>query len=88
MLPAGFSMLFSSAKGLWGQGTYFSTKFDFATSYGHKLTGSAAAEYTPDGSRRVFQVLVADVLTGKSKQLPSNDQLKMPPAIDDDGLAR
>lgn len=81
-------MLFSSAKGLWGQGTYFSTKFDFATSYAYRLTGSAAADHKPGGARHVFQVLVADVLTGKTKLLPSNDQLKMPPAIEDVGLTR
>lgn len=81
-------MLFSSAKGLWGQGTYFSTKFDFATSYAYRLTGSATADYKPAGTRRVCQVLVADVLTGKCKVLPRNDKLKMPPAIEDVGLTR
>ena len=81
-------MLFSSAKGFWGQGTYFSTKFDFATSYAYKLTGSAAADYNPGGAPRVCQVLVADVITGKSKVLPRSDQLKMPPVIEDVGLTR
>lgn len=81
-------MLFSSAKGLWGQGTYFSTKFDFATSYAHRLTGSAAADCKPAGAGPVCQMLVADVLTGKSKMLPGDDNLKMPPAIEDVGLSR
>ena len=89
MLPAGFSASFGSERGLWGQGTYFSTLFGLASTYSYKLAGNAAAaEYKADSSRNVCQVLVADVLTGNYKVLPPNDQLKVPPEIDDANVAR
>lgn len=81
-------MLFSAARGMWGQGTYFSTKFDFTTQYEYHVTDRAAADYKEDASRGVYQVLVADVLTGKSKMLPNNASLKMPPVIEDADVAR
>lgn len=74
--------------GMWGRGTYFSTTFSFASTYSYAPTGSAADKYKPDGSRHVRQVLVADVLTGKHKMLPSNDQLTGPPEIEDPDTAR
>ena len=87
MLPAGFSASFGSERGLWGQGTYFSTLFGLASTYSYKLAGNAAAaEYKADRSRNVRQV--ADVLTGNYKVLPPNDQLKVPPEIDDANVAR
>lgn len=88
MVHAGFSALFGSEKGMWGQGTYFSTTFSFASTYHHALTGSVAAEYKPDGSGHVCQVLVADVLTGYYKMLPSNERLKGPPEIENPDIAR
>ena len=87
-LPAGFSALFGSASGLWGQGTYFSTLFGFATTYSYKLTGSAASPYVADGAHNVRQILVADVLTGHYKTLPSNDKLRGPPEIEDADVVR
>ncbi|KAL3130378.1 poly ADP-ribose polymerase [Trebouxia sp. C0009 RCD-2024] len=84
----GFSALFGSVMGMWGRGTYFSTTFSFASTYSYAPTGSAADKYKPDGSRHVRQVLVADVLTGKHKMLPSNDQLTGPPEIEDPDTAR
>ena len=52
------------------------------------MTDRAAADYKEDASRGVYQVLVADVLTGKSKILPNNASLKMPPVIEDADVAR
>lgn len=87
-LPAGFSALFGSASGLWGQGTYFSTLFDFATTYSYKLTGIVASQYVAHGARNVCQVLVADVLTGNCKMLSSNQKLRVPPEIEDADVVR
>ena len=81
-------MLYSAARGMWGQGTYFSAKFDFASTYAYRVTGSAADEYKGHGSQPVCQVLVADVLTGKHKMMSPNSQLKMPPEIEDANVAR
>ena len=74
--------------GMWGQGTYFSTKFELALDYSHAVASSATAQYNPGDQRPVRQVLVADVLTGKAKIMPNSKDLKMPPVIEDTALAR
>ena len=81
-------MLFSSTSGMWGQGTYFSTKVELAFDYSHPVAASTAAQYKPENQRPVCQLLVADVLTGKAKMMPSSRDLKMPPEIEDAALAR
>jgi len=81
---AGFSMLFSAdASGMWGRGTYFSTKVKLAKTYRYQVPTSSA-----DVSKPVYQILVADVLTGKAKMLPPDNSIKMPPEIEDASLTR
>ena len=77
-------MLFSAdASGMWGRGTYFSTKVKLAKTYRYQVPTSSA-----DVSKPVYQILVADVLTGKAKMLLPDNSIKMPPEIEDASLAR
>ena len=86
---AGFSMLHSAATGMWGHGTYFSTTPALAKHYAYKLPASAAKEYHPsDAKASVIQLIVADVLTGKSKMMDRNNSLRMPPELEDASLVR
>lgn len=92
-LPPGFTQNFASLSGSWGVGTYYSTKPRLALGFGHTLqTGDLAfsthlADIGFTKRQGLKQVLAVDVLTGKSKSLPQNQTLRMPPKIEDPGVA-
>ena len=79
--PAGFSMLHSAESGMWGRGTYFSARAKLAKGYAYK-------DYAPSFGSMVRQMLVAEVLTGKSKMMKADPKLQMPPVLEDGSLVR
>ena len=86
---AGFTQNFASLTGAWGVGTYFSTKPQLATQFGHTLQAGDLAFSTHPASvsyrdrHGLKQVLAVDVLTGKSKHMAQNRSLRMPPRLED-----
>lgn len=92
-LPPGFTQNFASLLGSWGVGMYYSTKPGLALGFGHPLqTGDLAFSTHLAGvgftqRQGLKQVLAVDVLTGKSKSLHQDPKLRMPPKIEDPGVA-
>ena len=66
-LQDGFMMQHSAA-GMWGRGIYFAENASYSNNYAHTIAGSG---------QRCF--LLAKLIVGEAKDLPSDGSLQMPP---------
>ena len=72
--------------GLWGCGTYYSTRPRLAMDYQHSVSASdkgvQSGLHTFNASDGLKQLLAVDVLTGKAKELRQNSSLRIAPELE------